>query len=877
MAGTHGVTDRTGPELAKAWRAPLAELRRGRVAVVPRLAGLEGAVAVRAFYRHWLDTTRAWAPLFAVDVAVLPEHRRAELVAHCSTTFLHLYGGRPADLDALAERCATAGGAVVLLGEVEVTLDVALVRRLAALDAVHGTATDPTLVLERERALAFARGLDVVHVRGPAGSGRASLCRWAALELGYPDPVERAAGATDPGGVVIWRDVHEASDAPPRRLLERLSPRRPRRLVFPSRGSRPAHPAFGALLGHSEALCAVLRMAERAAPGGQPVLVLGETGVGKEPLARAIHAASGRRGPLVTLDLASRAENLVEDDLFGHVAGAFNGASRDREGALRAAHGGTLFLDEIGNLSLGLQAKLLRILEGGEAQPLGSDVSRRVDVRVIAATNVDIESQARAGRFRLDLLHRLGGTILRVPPLRERPGDLALLAQSFLADAGGENLLDGAIDVLEEHHWPGNVRELKRVIEAVVREVSGEPIGREMIERRLEREGPVFCTATSGGTPLPPGLQRTLDTVRIDLDGPAARGDASLRNALGSLFWGRLVARDAMALLAGAPWWGHFPELEACARVVAATREPVVEGELVRGAWPMDATERFEPILVAESPIIELDRLARPVTRFETAGVVVGRARGAPDLEDDRVAATPRWRRLDALLRSRPTGYVSLPHVAELGRAHVVVIRDESGLVVHMLPGGSMRVLAAEIGSPLRPVEEGAPVRLGEAGELRLLREPGPGIHLALFLGEAALADAIEVLAERPPERLPPTAQPVEPRRAWELSADEIALLNGIVEEAVRGDLPFASHLRKRLAALGAGESDRLRHYLLSSHPTQSCARLYEHPMNSELRSDLRRRVAGWAVGAQLPARIGAALGLRVGVAVGQEVETPGR
>jgi anaerobic nitric oxide reductase transcription regulator len=210
------------------------------------------------------------------------------------------------------------------------------------------------------------------------------------------------------------------------------------------------------------------------------VLLLGETGVGKEVVARVIHARSLRAGqPLVYVNCAALPESLAESELFGHVRGAFSGANTDRAGKFELAGGGTLFLDEVGELPLSIQAKLLRAVQFGEIQRLGSDKSHRADVRIIAATNRHLAGEVKAGRFRADLYHRLSVYPLHVPPLRERIDDIAILADYFLAQARARlgleqvGLAPATVELLNTYPWPGNVRELEHVIlRAVLRAAS---------------------------------------------------------------------------------------------------------------------------------------------------------------------------------------------------------------------------------------------------------------------------------------------------------------------------------------------------------------------------------------------------------------------
>jgi len=220
---------------------------------------------------------------------------------------------------------------------------------------------------------------------------------------------------------------------------------------------------------------ATLDLAARAASSGATVLLLGENGTGKGVLARWLHARSPRAdGPFVTVSCPTLTEELLAGELFGHVKGAFTGALRDREGRLEAAHGGTLFLDEISEISPGLQAKLLRFLEEKQFERLGENRTRRADVRVLAATNRDLQEEVRAGRFREDLFFRLNVMQILLPPLRERREDIPLLARRFLDFFARQlrrpapELSPAALQALLAYSWPGNIRELRNALERAV-------------------------------------------------------------------------------------------------------------------------------------------------------------------------------------------------------------------------------------------------------------------------------------------------------------------------------------------------------------------------------------------------------------------------
>jgi two-component system nitrogen regulation response regulator NtrX len=247
------------------------------------------------------------------------------------------------------------------------------------------------------------------------------------------------------------------------------------RLSRENRELRERAGATDALLGESDVMVRLRAQLELAGSASAAVLVQGERGTGKELVARAIHLAGKRRaGPLEKLNCAAVPKDLVESELFGHEAGAFTGASKQRKGKFERAHQGTLFLDEIGDMPIGMQAKLLRVLQEGELERVGGHELIKVDVRVVAATNKDLQAAMRAGEFREDLYDRLNVLPLRVPPLRERKDDIPELARRFLEQSGrandrpGKRLSEGALELLLRYDYPGNVRELKNLVERLV-------------------------------------------------------------------------------------------------------------------------------------------------------------------------------------------------------------------------------------------------------------------------------------------------------------------------------------------------------------------------------------------------------------------------
>jgi DNA-binding NtrC family response regulator len=230
-----------------------------------------------------------------------------------------------------------------------------------------------------------------------------------------------------------------------------------------------------ALIAESAGMQPVLQMISRVGPSDATVLIVGENGTGKSLIARALHGVSPRAGrPMVTINAGGVSEGVFESELFGHVKGAFTDARADRVGRFELAEGGTLFLDEIANVPLSQQAKLLRVLETGEYERLGSSRTRRANVRLISATNADLHAEVDAGRFRQDLLFRINTIEIRVPPLRERREDLPALAAHFLEQHARHyrkrlpGFDAGAMQALLEHSWPGNVRELDHAVERAV-------------------------------------------------------------------------------------------------------------------------------------------------------------------------------------------------------------------------------------------------------------------------------------------------------------------------------------------------------------------------------------------------------------------------
>jgi DNA-binding NtrC family response regulator len=291
---------------------------------------------------------------------------------------------------------------------------------------------------------------------------------------------------------------------------------------------------FQDLVGSSEPMRRVYDAISQVADSRINVLVRGESGTGKELVARAIVALSSRRSkPFVSLNCAALPENLIESELFGHERGAFTGAQAPKPGQIELADGGTLFLDEIATLTLPLQTKLLRVLEDHQVQRLGGRQSRKIDFRLICATNEPLEEMVRSGRFREDLYYRIHVVPIQLPPLRERTGDVPLLVDYFLRihlTANGmapKHITLDALTALEEYRWPGNVRELENMIQRLVVTVRGETIGLEHLPQQLLAQ----TVSAHEAILLPAGGVRFDDEIR-ELE--VALLEAAIRRSNGS-------------------------------------------------------------------------------------------------------------------------------------------------------------------------------------------------------------------------------------------------------------------------------------------------------------------------------------------------------
>lgn len=366
--------------------------------------------------------------------------------------------------------------AAVLIVDDEKNILTTLGRALRVEDFDVDVAGNATIALEKTKARAY--DVILLDVNLPDIDGIEVLKRLRAEKNDVPVIVMSGHGTIDTAVSATRLGAHDFLEKPigTERLLLSLN----RLLQFQQLSTenkelRKLTQAFDAMIGDSAPMKALRTRIELAASAQAPVLVTGERGTGKELVARAIHLASRRAaGPLEKLNCAAVPSELIESELFGHEAGAFTGATKQRRGKFERAHKGTLFLDEVGDMPSPMQAKLLRVLQEGEIERVGGGDLLKVDVRVVAATNKDLPEEIKAGRFRADLYDRLNVVPLRLPALRERREDIPVLAAHFLRaaceanDRRGKSLSEGAQRLLGQYEFPGNVRELRNLVERLV-------------------------------------------------------------------------------------------------------------------------------------------------------------------------------------------------------------------------------------------------------------------------------------------------------------------------------------------------------------------------------------------------------------------------
>ena len=336
---------------------------------------------------------------------------------------------------------------------------------------------------------------------------------------------------------------------------------------------------FGRLIGHSRPMREIFAMLERVAPTDATVLIEGESGTGKELVAEAIHEESNRsKGPFIVVDCSAIARDIIESELFGHTKGAFTGATTERKGAFAAAHGGTLFLDELGELPIDLQPKLLRALEKREVKPVGSNTPVKTDVRIVAATNRNLVHEVKEGKFREDLYYRFAVIRVALPPLRDRPADIAPLVEHFLraaSEMAGRDDIDISYRTMEKlklHGWPGNVRELKNFVERAVLLTQGGEIETTYLRAGALRSEP---KSDEGGGDI--GV-KPLAVQAIAEDMPFKEAKNRLIEDFEVAYWSKLLERTSGNVSKAARIAGvHRKSVEYILKKLDLTRSDIME------------------------------------------------------------------------------------------------------------------------------------------------------------------------------------------------------------------------------------------------------------------------------------------------------------
>lgn len=896
-------------------KAALETLRVHRTAELPKIEGLDGSMLARWLYRHWLEQhwleqQAPWRPLLQLRA----EHllRLGERLEHGELTaqewtfegeFIHLVKPSsqpvPEVLQAAvrARKCwLLTDGTAPAQSDPSLSAPIQWIRQVQRLDAFHAVAVDPALMWLRRSLLSHCRNASPIHLTGEPGTEKGLLARWAHAVLD-DRPLSRIQGTQGrprPGEWTLFEEISELGEEQRHALEERLRAFDPLPPPPPPQapGKRPRHPQLEHIIGQSAALSAVLEQVLLLAPRSLAVMILGESGVGKEAIARALHDLSGRTGPFVALDMGSIPESLAESELFGHRKGAFTGADHHRPGAFRTAHGGTLFLDEIGNASPGLQHRLIRVLQEGMVQPVGEDTPVPVNVRILSATNGDLDAMVRQGRFRADLLTRLSGAVLQIPALRERMDDIDALARHFLTGTGLKSAGSGpwctpaARQILLHYAWPGNVRELSNILQfAAAMAPPGMPIDADHLgplSPHHRRRVPLMTTSTHTGTEVAGGLERhlwqTMTAVTLTVPPLRDRDIAARTHAILSAVEGRPLLPAALRVLAASPWWGNHQELASRLSVLQGLPPGPVDLHILQHHLPeIMSPGGTAPIRVLLSPVAAGQGGVEGFTReFAVASLLVGRVRRMEELLALSRAGDARGKAWIDVIRNAsgttdPT-CLELGHLTRLSRAHALITRGPQGLLAHGLPGVSLPVMAGTLEGTtpekgagergpgeLMILKPGAPILLGRGGELRIVtRGPVPYLQVFFFLGAIAYEELAPVALERTrhlPETVPATQEnasmavnlrlePDSPGlHVWPLNATEVTALVELVASYRSGQLKV--HVARALNAFRTPALERLREFLeRAPRLSQYLVRLFEFPANHVLRERLRRRLA---------------------------------
>ncbi len=774
-------------------------------------------------------------------------------------------------------------------------------------------ATDPTLSGLRRTIGAFLKAGLPVTLHGDAGVGKRTLARWAAQEHA-PIAVRRyGPGGDEAGALLVYQgcvveDLHAFGSADLQSLRALLEQRR---LVQAARDqmARPGGIRGASGLNSEDRAKAsimtrrlarelgttspdmwhMLKAVDDAIFGGQHLLILGERGVGKTMLARQIHELSERRGErFVHADLASVPGALLEAELFGVVRGAATDVA-SRDGLFKAAGTGTIFLDEVGELPLEAQSRLLRVLQDRRLRQVGAETEIPIEAQIILATNRDLAALVKAGRFRPDLYDRIRGAAVRLPSLRERPGDVLPIArrlfgaeyQRLAGTPAEEDPIDPAAALaLESWSWPGNVRELEQTVlaaAAVVARSTGKRLERQHLGALSERQlslGPLISTTLHrtfpGLSDLTPLEQRSLMGECLPLRSMASRRRENptcdpVRHALLAALRGRPIRADALEALSRRAWEGDLEELSRVTRALLESSTGVVDLELVRQAMPLLVSEQELTWLrvILQPTYDEQGKLKGATQDFIGRGVVLSRHGSWDDVLTQASNAgdrdlLARIAAVQQLCGEHPPEVLTLSGLSRISRTQALLTRDRDSIAVHTFAGGTLEVWAGPVGAGirpiLRPVEPGMAMLLGRAGIVEL-HEAGSAraiFHLLVAAGPSAMttlqgsawtgapsaSDGGDTVL--PPEPVVPEDEKrdvEEPKlRVPAVTGNDINALNTIVFGRYNGN-NFKAHLMGGLKpdGLTPGLQQVLRYLRQDENRTQQCCRLYGAGVNEEL------------------------------------------
>ncbi len=849
----------------------------------PRLAP---TVVVRALYREWLRTKARWAPLVIVRRDLLGpighSPRWADALAQAAGGWLFVDGSLT---EAEAARLTAGCDRLLDLDPDALPLDIDydLRNALDRTDPWHAALTDPTLA-EPRRLLAGLEAPTFVTVSGPPGAGRDGLVQSAALRatgrlaLAPPGSLGHSGWLHIPSVEDLDHDPEIRAGLHDQLRLAAEAQAQPSPVIAEA-PPRPTHPAFDPVVGESRALRRALHQAARIADQPDCVLLLGNTGTGKGAFARAIHAASGRRGPFVAVDIGGRGTDLIDAEIFGAEKGSHSTAIKDTPGWFEQAHKGTLFIDEIANIPLSLQQRLLQPLQDRTVTRLGALKERPVDVRVIAATNVSLREMSERGTFRRDLYNRIAQSIIYLPALADRRSDILRLATHLLGLPPGTQWCDEeAQERLEAWHWPGNIRELEATVKQARRNADGGLVRAGHLEFDDPRRT-VVLVATDDTTAWPASLRaediRRCRSTTFTVPPLAARGPLAVRNAVLAGLGGLPISEGALSHIERARW-SSLGDLQS---LLARLRErglPVERDTLSDLALDHSPSGRV-PILIRMHPLIEEDhqqgQIVRRVASFlrevDADVVVLGRANRLREVEQqyDNPKHPEAGQQLRALLAGRPAALITLPGHEQMSRAQVIVQRVPQGLtLIRSLRANPVRVMAGPLdGLGLRTLAPGEEVELGEAGELCLYDRDRahPRLLARIFLCLGAAVDEarqpmmLEALtAASAAAGLTEGLESAD--RVWAIDAAEVDGLFRLYCGVGEGRSTQSSAIRAWIrSAADTPALSRLCAYIQRSHPTQQVKRLVQHPPNEAL----RERLNAWVSAHPDPAALEEALG----------------